>query len=271
MAHFRRHKKRGDSAPKPAKEAVAPRTTTADPFNTDLSSSMQDLIKNAMAASASAGAPAEGAFAAAVPAFAEAALLKEHDAEVEARRAAFEDAAARRAAACANDMAGSAGGAGALRQDDAIVWSIINDGFCSHKVKIPTPRGRKTFCKHPNNVSGLCLKQSCPLANTRYATIREVEGKCYLYVKSVEHANCPARLWEKIKLSNSYVGRRCRVLRLLLRPRLLLLLLLLLRYPRCCSSCSCSLRPNDHHYSYSHHTTPTNNHLLPGTRKRWLR
>ena len=73
----------------------------------------------------------------------------------------------RRAAACANDMAGSAGGVGALRQDDAVVWAIINDGFCSHKVKIPTPRGRKTFCKHPNNVTGLCRKQSCPLANTR--------------------------------------------------------------------------------------------------------
>jgi protein MAK16 len=42
------------------------------------------------------------------------------------------------------------------------------------------------------------------LANSRYATVREEKGVCYLFLKTAERAHTPAELWEKIKLDQSY-------------------------------------------------------------------
>ncbi|KAG7655293.1 Mak16 protein [Arabidopsis suecica] len=85
-------------------------------------------------------------------------------------------------------------------QHDEVIWQVIRHKHCSYMAKIETG----IFCRNQYNVTGICNRSSCPLANSRYATIRDHDGVFYLYMKTIERAHMPNKLWERVKLPVNY-------------------------------------------------------------------
>ncbi|KAI5170012.1 protein MAK16 [Pancytospora epiphaga] len=84
---------------------------------------------------------------------------------------------------------------------DRKIWdSIGNKKSCSFKVDSPLD----TLCRNKYNVTGICSEFSCPLANSKYATVRAIDEKLYLFVKEPERCHTPSKMYEKILLSTDY-------------------------------------------------------------------
>eukprot|EP00767_Chilomastix_cuspidata_P000120 gnl/Chilomastix_cuspidata/1029.p2 GENE.gnl/Chilomastix_cuspidata/1029~~gnl/Chilomastix_cuspidata/1029.p2 ORF type:complete len:258 (-),score=146.73 gnl/Chilomastix_cuspidata/1029:9-782(-) len=84
---------------------------------------------------------------------------------------------------------------------DEMVWKCINEGFCSFKMKT---KSGKALCRNKYNLTGMCTKKNCPLANSQYATVLDVEGKVFLVMKTVERSHTPAKQWERVRLPENY-------------------------------------------------------------------
>jgi len=78
-------------------------------------------------------------------------------------------------------------------QNDEMIWQVLNDQFCSFKTTIGSAneKNRQHFCRNEYSITGLCNRIFCPLANSKYATIREKDGRVTLFIKTVERAHSP--------------------------------------------------------------------------------
>ncbi|KNC47632.1 uncharacterized protein AMSG_02654 [Thecamonas trahens ATCC 50062] len=85
-------------------------------------------------------------------------------------------------------------------QSDDLVWKLINNGHCSYKMTARTTK----FCRNEYNLTGLCNRASCPLANSKFATVLEEAGTMMLCIKEVERVHTPKDTWLKIPLSKNY-------------------------------------------------------------------
>lgn len=90
---------------------------------------------------------------------------------------------------------------GSCGTSDVLIWKIVRETNCTYRVKTDF----QIFCRSPENVTGICDRKSCPLANSQYATTRLENGKIYLTLKTPERAHMPNKMWQKIELPEDKV------------------------------------------------------------------
>ncbi|EAY08441.1 Mak16 protein [Trichomonas vaginalis G3] len=79
---------------------------------------------------------------------------------------------------------------------DSLVWEILKFENCCFRVKTDT----LIFCRNEDNVTGICDRKSCSLANSQYGTVMLEKGKLILKTKTAERAHMPSKMWQKIEL-----------------------------------------------------------------------
>mmetsp|Transcript_26243 Transcript_26243/g.59803 ORF Transcript_26243/g.59803 Transcript_26243/m.59803 type:complete len:289 (-) Transcript_26243:94-960(-) len=92
---------------------------------------------------------------------------------------------------------------GTMQCDDAI-WEVIGNKKNMCAFRHTTRQPKHYFCRNEFNLTGLCSRATCPLANSNYGTVVEIEGDIWLMIKTVERAHSPANMWEKLKLSQNF-------------------------------------------------------------------
>jgi protein MAK16 len=90
-----------------------------------------------------------------------------------------------------------------MSNNEDLIWKIIGKKkFCCFKYNfLPN----QSFCKNKFNLTGFCSRQSCPLANNKYATVIEKNGLLFLYLKICQNINFPNKTWKKITLSRNFI------------------------------------------------------------------
>ncbi|XP_052892074.1 protein MAK16 homolog [Anopheles moucheti] len=86
-------------------------------------------------------------------------------------------------------------------QQDEVTSSVLSEQSCSFQVKIST----QNSCRNKYTHYGTERRtESCPIASSSYAAVREESGAIFLYIVTVDRNPFPVKHCKKVKLSRNY-------------------------------------------------------------------
>lgn len=86
-------------------------------------------------------------------------------------------------------------------QNDDLTWEVVKK-VCAFRQQ---RKAQTRFCRHPMNVDALCRRQSCPLANSQYATVIDRKKGLCLYIRYPEKVYTPRYQWKRVPLSKNII------------------------------------------------------------------